>query len=451
MDRNTTSSTILVPFLLIFSYVASFSFASVMLELVGYLLGIFLCFILYKGKMQNSAIRAFSIVFSIYVFWTVFRYIDIDLHWNVFMQGRDEKMFWETSNEGCGKDLSYLIQHELFERSGLQEQAYVFYIKTLAMIASNFFDGNHVLYQLLGTSILGTYISIFMAGMIDTISPNASLYKKNLAFMCLSCLLPVSLIIHRDVMLMLLYVIAMYLSICHKLSIKIVILQLILAFVAFYVREQNGLFMALIIIAGLFGHASKYYKVAIIILGVITLVVVLPYLAYVFELWETTQEAYTEFGIQEATGGLSSIADRLPFPIKECALVFQGQFQPLPIWAELAKANTFYYVCLGILWMFISVYWLRVVAIGFCYVIPNYKNINKTLFYLWIVYVIYIFMSAVNADPRRLMAMYAAPYLLFLCVKDNIRKDDLRKFDRIYYAAVVAFMIVIFILKGGFK
>ena len=60
-------------------------------------------------------------------------------------------------------------------------------------------------------------------------------------------------------------------------------------------------------------------------------------------------------------------------------------------------------------------------------------------------------MSAVNADPRRLMAMYAAPYLLFLCVKANIRKDDLRKFDRIYYAAVVAFMIVIFILKGGFK
>ena len=380
----------------------------------------------------------------------MFRFIDIDLHWNVFLQGKDEKLFWDISQEGCGKNLSYLIQHEIIESSQLQEQAYVFYIKNLAMIASNYFDGNHVLYQLLGTSIMGTYVSIFLIGMINKVSNN-NLTSKTLAFMCLSCLLPISLIIHRDIMLMLLYVIAMYLSICHKLSIKNVVLQLILAFVAFYVRAQNGLFMALIIVAGLFGHASKYYKVALIILGVITFVVVLPYLAFVFELWETTQQAYTEFGIQEATGGLSSIADRLPFPLKECALIFQGQFQPLPIWAKLAKANTFYYVCLGILWMFISVYWLRVVAMGFCYVIPYYKNINKTLLYLWIVYVIYIFMSAVNADPRRLMAMYAAPYLLFLCVKDNIRKDDLRKFDRIYYATVVAFMIVIFILKGGFK
>lgn len=401
--------------------------------------------------------------FVVYVFLTVFRFIDVDLHWDVFMRGFDERVFWTFSQEGCGKSLSYLIRTELLEstlyqdESGnvavLNERAYLFYIKTLAMLASRFFDGNHVLYQLLGTSILGTYISIFMIGMINKVSGNL-LYNKTMAFMCLTCLLPVSLIIHRDVMLMLLYVIAMYLSFCRKLSIKVILIQILLGVIAYYVRPQNGFFMGMLIGANILSHIVKEYpkwvKVLLIIIGVIVVIAVLPYLNFVLELNKATQEVYGEYGKAIATNGLSSFADRLPGPLRTCALVFQGQFHPLPIWAYLTGANTLYGIFRGFLWMIVSVYWFRVFSLGAFFVIFNHKKYDKKVLYFWLVFLIYIYLSAVNADPRRLMAMYVAPYLLFLCSKDIVDKNIIRKFDKYYYSFVSIFMIVVFILKGGF-
>ncbi len=441
---------LLVLFAIATCFVVSFSMSSVAFGLFGYTMGVFLCAILYKGDLRNKAIRIFSWVFSAYVLFTVFRYIDITNHLAIFNKGFDETSFWRVSNEAAGKSFfelfnQYIVQKDIF----IKEPLYYLYIQTLANIATNYFDGNHILLQLLGTSVIGAQITIFMVGLVNQYS-DKKLESKVLSFMFLTCILIESLIIHRDVLMMMLYIIVIYTSLCRKWSIPTFVIQLLCAVAAFYLREANGLYLLLLILANCYLHAGKGSRIAMIIVGVFFITALVTVVSYFYDSLVALNDSYTEWDeLHDESTGVSMLFDRLPFPFKQLARTFQGQLYPLPIWFELLKARTFYEIVLGFIIMIVAVYWFRIMAISVRYSFPYYKKIDKPLFVFWVICLIYILLNCMNADPRRMMAMYPVAYVVFLRTKDVIPQKIIAKFDKFIYGFVFVLSFAYIMAKGG--
>ena len=54
-----------------------------------------------------------------------------------------------------------------------------------------------------------------------------------------------------------------------------------------------------------------------------------------------------------------------------------------------------------------------------------------------------------NADPRRMMAMYPIAYVIFLRAKDIIPRRSVKQFDKLVYGFVILLSIVYVVAKGG--
>ncbi len=441
---------LLVLFAIATCFVVSFSMSSVAFGLFGYTLGVFLCAILYKGDLRNKAIRIFSWVFTAYVLFTVFRYIDIATHMTIFNKGFDETTFWRISNEAIGKSFSEIINQDLLQRDVfLKEPLYWVYLHTLANIAENFFDGNHILLQLLGTSVIGAQISIFIVGLVNKYS-NKHLEKKVLSFMFLTCVLIESLIIHRDVLMMMIYVLVIYISLCRKWSIFGFVVQLLMALAAFYIREANGLFLLTLVFVNCYLHAGKASKVLLTIMVIGFAAALITLVTYFYDTLITLSDSYAEWDeLHDESSGIAVMFDQLPSPLRELARTFQGQLYPLPLWIDIVNAKTFYGIIIGFVSMVVAVYWFRLMAVSVRFSFVKIKEYDIKLFVFWCACLLYILLNCMNADPRRMMAMYPIAYVIFLRAKDIIPRRSVKQFDKLVYGFVILLSIVYVVAKGG--
>ena len=443
---------ILVFFAISVSSIVSLSLSSLVFEVCSYLLGLCLCVLLFKREIRSKAVKIFSIVFGAYVLLTLFRYLDIESNWNIFVNGRDETMFWLRSNEGLNKPFSDIIKDDMLEEDVyFREKLYGLYLHALAFCANTYFDGNHIFLQLLGTSLIGAQISIFITGLVYKYSKE-HLVSKVLSFMFLTCLLTESFVIHRDVLMMMLYIIVLYTSLCYKWSIPIFLLHVVLSIVAFYIREANGLYLFIIALVNTYLNFGKKTRIIMVTIIVFFVTAIIPYILYLYDTLMLLNDSYEQFDeVYNQAAGLSLYFDILPFPFKQLARTFQGQFQPLPIWADIVYAKTTFGVFMGIIAMSISVFWFRVMCISVRFSFPYYKTIDKPLFVFWVICLIYILLNCMNADPRRMMAMYPVAYLIYLCTKDSVARIKIREFDKFVYGFVAILSMVYIVAKGGFS
>ena len=434
----------ILPILIILvSTIYSQSIASLVLAVVGLFIGNMLVIKLYPN--DKSAMMIYNLIFSIFLSFTFFRYVDIMNHYEIFKNGNDEIHYWKEAIDGANYRLSYLW-NEIFTYQYLEEKLYYFYVRSLSSSATIYFDGNSEYLQLLGTSIPGSYVSIFLYGVLHSYGIKKT-YRKTLMFMVFSCLLPVSLIIHRDSLVALLFSISIYLMVVKHLSAKTIFLQVLLIIVTFFIREQSGLFLILLLLVSF--YISSKNKIIWIIMGIILLCIMMPYYSFVIENYQNTVKFYNQYALDNVSDGLSSYIDKLPMGLKQFAQVIQGQFQPLPIWAKWPNRVTLYSGVLAILWSIISVYWFRIVSSTLYFTIKNLKRIPKQLIILEMLFFIFLFLNCSNADPRRMVCMYPICYLIFCYLKQNlIRFDEMRKFDKLFYSGIVAFMCLIIVLKS---
>lgn len=148
--------------LILITSVLSNSLAAGVLSIFFYCLGL----ICSKSLSSNSiefleSVRSFNIIFSVLLLFTTFRYFDIQSNLSVFTRGEDETMFWLESENACSLSFANLIQHDLIDNEYWENGLYYFYIRSLALFATLFLDGNHVFYQLLGTAMPSALASVF--------------------------------------------------------------------------------------------------------------------------------------------------------------------------------------------------------------------------------------------------------------------------------------------------
>lgn len=429
--------------LLIIGSIISNSYAALLLGFIALLFGNIMASIATKDT-QCKIYYVFNVTFFIYILATILRNIDIIENIAIFNMGADEVHYFKESEYAINGSMDLLL-HDLFNMEYKEEGLYYFFIKMLSYIAAQYFDGNNTFLQLLGTSVIGSYVSIFLYKILK-------FYKienpesKTILFMSLSCLLPVSIIIHRDSMIAFLYSISLYLALVKRISLKNIIIQISIAIVTFFIREQNGLFIILIMCVPLYVQSKGMVWLRIILLIIALLLV--PYVSFVLKNLEDTINYYNQYAIDNATNGLSSFIDRLPFGIKQIVEVIQGQFQPLPIWAKFPKIPTIISSGIGILWSVVSIFWFRIFLYSSLFTGKFYSKLPQDLFIWWLVFLIFIFLNSSNADPRRMVCMYPVCYLIFQYLKQNVVTSRQEKiYDKFFYSSVIMLMLLIAFLK----
>lgn len=438
-------------FIIIISTVITQSLASGFLGVCGYLFGLLIIKVFYHNdkNLFKKALNSYVVIFTVLIVFSLLRYFDILNNLNYFLRGEDETMFWYESEDAKKYSLRQLIQNDLIDNSYIENGLYYFYIRSLSLFAYNYLDGNHIFYQLIGTSIPAAIASVFFFRILaQHIKENVT--KETILFTLLTCLFPLSLIIHRDVLIALAYAFVLYIVICKPLRIKYIISIIVVAFATFFLREQSGLFMILLVAIFVWAKSEKLKgPVALIFLAVVFFSV--SALSYVIDTYQTTVEVYMG-GKEELlkTSGLSSYVERLPFPLKEIALLIQGQFQPLPIWAQFPEPNraSFYTITMGLIWAIISVYWFRVFVQSFWFFIKKNKHFPRLYKWLYLFFLVFLVMNVSNADPRRMMCMYIVPFSLYVYNKTYVtNKVEIKNFDIFYYSGVTLLMLAVLLLK----
>ncbi len=440
----------IIPILLVFlSFFLTQSMAAGVLGICGFFLGVIInkAFYGHDKATYKQALLSFVTVFSVLIIFSLLRYFDIISEWGVFLQGEDETMFWQESEDGSNKSLKYLVQNDLIDNNYFENGLYYFYIRFLAFFATKFLDGNSVFYQLLGTSIPASIAAVFYFRILHQyIKDNVT--NETIAFLLLSCIFPLSLIIHRDVLIALSFSVALYIVYCKPLKLVYIFLLALIAFATFYLREQSGLFIILLI-AGNIWVKYERFRGPVALIFVIVIFVSISYVYYIIDSYQQTYEIYMG-GKEELlrSSGLSAYVERLPSPLKETALLIQGQFQPLPIWAKFPERISFYKVLIGLIWAVISVYWFRVFVQSIWFVIVKRKHFPSMYIWMYLIFIIFLVLNISNADPRRMMCMYIIPFSVYVYNKKYISpKEVIRRFDIIYYTFVVILMLAIIIFK----
>lgn len=273
--------------------------------------------------------------------------------------------------------------------------------------------------------------------------------RETICFTLCSCIFPLSLIIHRDLLILLNYSLVLYIALCKQFSIRNTILITLIGFLTFFLREQSGLFVLLLLLCYIWINTKKFKGIMAVIIAIVAVMSV-SYLTFIFDNYQDTLTAYGA-GREEIlkTAGLSAYAERLPFPLKEIALLIQGQFTPLPIWAKYPENFSLFGFVMGTIWAVISIFWFRVFTQSIWFVIRKRKQFPSILLWFYLVFMIFLFMNVSNADPRRMMCMYIIPYAIYVYNKHVVSDiKDIRLFDKWYYSIVSMMMLVVLLLKA---
>lgn len=431
------------------SAVLSSSFAVLVVSLICLIIGLLFNRIINKGTDVNNCGLIYCNTYAILLLFCLFRYLDLSLDPGLLAKGGlgDEQYFWEVCEEGKTKSFEFLFGNDLLTDYFWEDRLYYFFTRILASFAHRYLDGNNYLYQLIPSGAAFTsYIVIFIYSIITKRvgKVDSSAYYK---FIFLSCLFPVALVFHRDCMIAFMYAWFLYLSLCKKQSIINTTIQVLIAFLTFFLREQHGLFLVLLICINFYLNTEKYRKLAILLIIVVGLSSI-TYIYMIFDNLVNTFEVYDAYAEELNTeAGLSSVVDRLPIGIKQFALVMQGQFYPIPLWAKIPEKFSIYYYGLGLIWAVISVYWFRVFAITSYGFFIKYKYLAYNIRVYYLVFIVFLVLNSTNADPRRMMCMYPICYLAYLSLKKIGFRQETLKFDNLFYKGIFILHIIILILK----
>ena len=125
---------------------------------VGYLV----CQLVNTHRSRQYAFAVFNCAFVITTLLILIRYgyiVDTPDSSNLFKSGGDEDHFYELSDAVKGSNKLSDIFTNVFYFEFAENQGYIFYLRILSFLSYKLFDGNHIVLQLMGSSLFGCLIS----------------------------------------------------------------------------------------------------------------------------------------------------------------------------------------------------------------------------------------------------------------------------------------------------
>jgi len=426
--------------------VAIFAFV-VFFQITGY----FLCFSIDKPNRREGIIL-FNIVFSSLLFFASIHYLDTTVNYDDFaVEWRDEYKFWKLS-EHFSDYLSiskiYNDSFSLFIYSDLP--GYAFYIGSLGYIAENFFDGNHLLLQFIGTTFWGGLSSIMLYKIFLLFFNKKISFKYVICFSLFSVLFVNSFILLRDVIIAFFYIWVFYITL-KKFHLYGVLKIGLIIFLVWQLRFENALFLIIFLIYYIYNAYRK--NKFILSLSVITVIIVSIFLfSSTFIRAFSTLDRYGERGenaAMEVDNSLGKSLYSLPSPVQEIAFLMTSQIMPFPSYGSLVESKNVYSSIISLLPICYTIYWFVVFFSLAKMLIVNkiYQYMPRHLILLLIISTSFLLVVTLGAsDTRRIMYVYPMIFLVYAFgqskIKISVRRNLRNEAIFIYLSLNVIYLLL---------
>lgn len=421
MERNKSMSILLLLPLILLYFLLSVGSASLTFLESGiiYITIILLSsFLIKKGNRQEylSIVLIFTTVYSL--FCIISHFVFITNPYQDFYINLDETKFI-----GWAEDLSHYSYGTIWEKSFTEFEysgfpLFAAWIGTLQKFTGlNLFYG--LLFQKLNVAFFGSFIPGIIFLLCRRITNRKNAFKAAIAYGLLTFTFFYSVGLMRDIHISLIYAIGLFIITGYKYNLKNYILLGALGLAAYFIRLENGLFFIAFI--GIWAlNSESRYKILILPFSIAILAGIIIYIGgldLIYQQVYMTSTSYTEQAINRAgDNSLGVLLNRLPVPFNYLSKTAIGQIVPFPFWIDKFDSNNlierlFYipYAIAGLFWFLV---WTRILVHG-------RKTIQVIKSYKWIIILALIYIIAVSAgqaNPRRLMAIYPALFMIYMLI-----------------------------------
>lgn len=409
-----------------------------------------------ENKDYKVVVNVFLFSFIVIAIETLLQWLGIEANMASFADDdNDQFKFWTESLRGVSVSSPEILFKECIRDNVYYENGgYYYYIQLIAYISSHYFDGNHLLTQMYGSSVFGVLSSVFIFYVLRKYLTTDKAHKYALIYILLTPVLPDCIMIHRDPIISFFYLVLIFLWLCREFTPINFIIQVAIILVLINLRLQHGLFATTFLILSIFNSQKKLRWVYVGAMIVVSIVYGLAFTDYLFITVADTftyYERYTNEQLDIINSGLGRYVYMLPSPIKEVAQVFFLQLQ-FPSWDSLVKSTNIFEVILGFHKLAIKVLWFYF----FAYIIMSIfkkgvKQIPSQLIIASIVSLIFLFLNSSQLDLRRVICVYPIIFCLYIFYKENVCSDEQsQRFSSYYVILYSSLCLAYFILSGSF-
>lgn len=430
---------------------------SMLFLLFVYLVGFALTFT-FGGKEKRQIIKVYQRAFIVSSLYAMMSFVFMTVNNYEYLLAYDTINYFLPTTEMYMMEGSYLKtlqaiwgNYDLFNRF----QSGYFTYATLFGYLSNFFGANFYFGQQVSVLFLFSFVAVAVYKLfkINNFDDDKA-YKYTLIISFVSVLFFYSSQILRDVHVLLLYLLGIYLTFKKDFSLLNLIKIVVVVYLCSTFRIESGLFLLVLIpLYLLLSMRQSKQKVIIVffsfIIGVGLTLLVASQSSRFTDVVEANQEAYGD----DKGDGIIGALQKVPIAGDAASIVYNA-VQPIPFWNRFAPSgkNSLggeVYNILNFPTIFASFFnWIVIVYILFWLCFKNIRlktkqYLSKPLVYqLWIGLFFLMLQSAVVAQ-RRLMAYYCIYYILFFIIYNQIDQKS-----RKYISAVAIGSFILLQLIG---
>lgn len=435
------------------TFFATSSTATLLFSFFIYFVGVLTSWCAGRRSGRHEVISLFCLVFTAYVFLAINHYLGYSSDWGGFAQDwRDEYKFYQMAVQNEHLSVPEIFKKSFVDRAYLEYGGYVFYISALSSLAFQWFDGNHLLLQFLGTVAFGALTTIFVFKSIELYVDRRRAFWFTLMFMLCSVFVLYSYTLLRDVLIAFFYSVGFYLALVSRFrrSYFVVLVMVVVNAVLWELRFESGLFFSLITLYASY-QVFKGNALALGVLGVLALFLFLAVLYSNVLDAVSALDNYSQFTLDKTGEKEDSFAKylyQLPSGIKHAAILLNSQIQPFPSWGAAQAANNVYQFAGGVVQVIASYFWF-VVFVSLVFWLADgryYRIIPPELKFLGLVCVVFILLNTANMTSRRIMCVYPVLYLIYVYFLTNVvsKRSAYRALG--LAAMIYMFMVVVYLL-----
>lgn len=423
--------------------------SSVMASLI-YLLGIIVCSTIDNPRTKKYALAVFSIVFIGTTLIILIRYGYLVNNYdslNIFRSGGDEHDFYEIANDARSFRSISDVFNDVFFVSFLENQGYIFYLRMLSYISYKWFDGNHIVLQMLGSSIFGCMLSISLFKILACYIDERKAFVYTIIGFFLSPFFYYSFMLLRDIHVAYIFSIMTYI-VMKPYQAKGVLLLVLLITIAFFLRMESGMLSMFFLL--IYVYMKSKSKLLVVSGLAVVAIATIFYTAAGAELIEEALEVNEHYmNRTEDMAESSSALVSLPHPAREVAMFVVHHFVgAAAMWKEYKEVDgAFPFMLVSILVLY-RAFWLVLFILIFKWLFINRRifKMDSTIKWLFFIAMVVELANTSQLEIRRVMCVFPTFYLIFVILKEKSMSKMIYQRDLAVSCAYYLTISALFIL-----
>lgn len=400
-------------------------------------------------QIEKVILNVFFITFSVYLLYASVIFLGYEYNNFKFYFFPDQGYFYDNSNELINlQSLNDVYKETIIKKIHYENEGAFFVFGSIAYLANTYFDGNSVFLQILYTSFTGVLTIVFVTRTLYYYQEDLIKLKKNaLLFAFFSPLFFYSSFILRDIHICLMYAIALYL-IHQKFKFLNIIYLIILFFIVKEFRLENALFLLSFIVFYVFTNRNSNSLIKktypfIFITGIAATILTINYLLKDISNSVQSFEMYENYTESKLNDGFGALLYKLPFGIKQIALILNSQLTPLPPWSFINFRHNIFIILSGLVMTIATIFWsiLFISSLYSLVIKKAFKKYDYKFIFLLVLFLLFLLLNTSNINVRRLLPMYPILFFLFVSLKQAKHFKQILSHSSVIYISIVSLYI----------